>query len=791
MDLTNISDVRGEISASAAVVGRTGRKLLRFPGMEYCEMYCECKTIDGISFYCGCNQTQEEFDEYCRRVMADIEERQNRSGLLDAPAPSVNTDMEIDRVAPAEDPPFSEPLRAGTTFGPDDRIAGADLEPMAAGAMASEQEYDFPVGIDTGFGFQVDDAELGDALECSTDPLERLVQSTKESSREPGQRRERLPRSAKAATGVSINDYILPQDGFQTALCFADLDTAFELDMLKEQLKGDYSDICTKAVAVYINQLLNSESAFRQIERVFGNGRCVKGNGTQVKYSTNAGGECANGLFSTRRFERGEPVAYYSGVFLPIREDKDTEVIPSDRKIVADVEITDSYGQVTRMECLLIGWESGEITNNFPLANGHMLNHSCVSNCVFRMVKLEFRDEGTTVNVWLPFVFVREDLPPDEFVMLGEEFTVDYGQEICMLSPFYKDEYQEAISLAQLTPDPVRQKEILNGVPRQFKDGEVSRFMKGATEIDCSCAECLFAAGPWFDEPFVSSILNLGPNDKDTTNLRNHYRIASRPRDCRQAASGPAVYTRGGKSIISSARSSGGIAASPSKVQKSHLSPADSVGVGASMGPPRPLKSPNKATKNPASLSAASCLKPSHEACDGGLLVTSSSHPSQSRRMAVPSQGPGSQRSESRQGYTNVSQRKGFYCNNNYMPYALVVHATPGLSPEEQKRRWKSDRDEHDRRTAAAKKDHSLVSGPRRLSIHTESTAIVAAIVIEPSGAGNSGGVRGENIGGISDGNIGGSSTYAARLLDFTRNHPDPMGSINSILHPAPPPPPD
>ena len=502
------------------------------------------------------------------------------------------------------------------------------------------------------------------------------------------------PRRVQPARSVrgdkfSIDEYCIPWNiTRQTAMCFVDLESAWKLEMLKHQITGDYSDVCTNELAAYINQLLNSEDAVRQLEKHFGRGITTDA-GTQVGNSSNAGRSCSNGVFATRIFQPGESVMYYSGVCLPVREDSDTESIPSDRKIVLDIKVTKPNGEIIEIACLLIGWENAVITENFPLAGGYIVNHCCIPNCVLKMLPLDFTMDKWKFRIMLPYVCVRRE--SGECIRPGEEFTCDYGEEICKLSPFYLDEHQAAITRAQKVPNPEKQNRILRDVPRNFEKGEVEDFLKGSIQLNCCCPECNLCSGncenPIFHIPFCTSVLNLGPNDMDTTKLRNYFRIAYRPEDRMGIPSNPARHGDTSSSGLSGARLN----------KKGHRSPGalsstESTGSTSSVQMARIVGDSGRSSFTGLNSGSGDS---SHSKRGGDSSGAQISSKSRGRCGAVQVSDSGSLSNELRAGYTNV--RRGFYDNGIYRPFALVAHSSPGRSHQENLERWRSDRCSHDR----------------------------------------------------------------------------------------------
>ena len=343
-----------------------------------------------------------------------------------------------------------------------------------------------------------------------------------------------LPNRLVKKTPFSTESYRLSDESPRTGICFVDIDTAYEIGALKVQIEDG---VLSKNVCAALNEMLNSDEAVRQIKEMFTPAALKAGGNAKFGKSSNAGKKFNDGLFATRNTQPGEVIAMYGGFCVDFSEKKgEDESIASDRKIVLDVSITQPNGEVLSYNCMLIGWECPNISDRFPLVNGHIMNHSCIPNCEMVMRPLTFERDGFKFEILTPVFKVCDDVPGG--VAKNQEFTFDYGIEMCKLSPFFRNEYQDLIARAQTMGNSKQKSAVLKKVPKSIDAQELELFMEGYTGIDCSCPECDFAQN--FDPPFSRSVLNLGPNDTKTDGLRqllNYGNIPVSPASSRKSKS--------------------------------------------------------------------------------------------------------------------------------------------------------------------------------------------------------------------------------------------------------------
>ena len=313
----------------------------------------------------------------------------------------------------------------------------------------------------------------------------------------------------------SKGSYRLDDDSPRTGICFVDVDTAFEVNALQNSI-GD--GLIGGHLCGVLNKLLNSTEAVQQIRAMFTDKALKAGGNAKLGKSSNAGMDFINGLFGNRNVNQGEFVSLYGGFVLDCEESEQLahEKIGSDRKAVAEVHVKKPNSPIQSYYCTIIGWESPDISKAFSLVNGHIMNHSCIPNCEMILVKLSFEVSDSTIDIMLPGFQVCGDIV--DGVKKGDEFTFDYGDEMCLKSPFFRDEYQDAIRKAQEIVHSGRRQSSLKSIPTKIDSGEVDAFLQGGQGTLCGCPECDFAQA--FVPSFDRSMLNLGPNEIDSGGIR-------------------------------------------------------------------------------------------------------------------------------------------------------------------------------------------------------------------------------------------------------------------------------
>ena len=542
----------------------------------------------------------------------------------------------------------------------------------------------------------------------------------------------------------SIQNYHLPDSSCHTGICYIDFESAHELGALKNPIGDDEDN--NKELCVLVNELMNSQEAVENIRALFTPQALAAGGGTKFIVSHNAGNVCANGLEATINFGPGEVVSCYGGFGINFRErPKEDEVIPSDRKIVLDIQITKPCGEVVPQPSLLIGWERPELTNKFPLMRGHMINHACVPNCCIQLRPFTFNRRGFKYVIHVPVFCVCSDLKNG--VKRGEELTTDYGDEMCMFSPFYKDEYQDVITKALAKQDLKDRENILRGVPKQFTAAELFDFLNGCSGSDCGCEDCAFASRNMRPR-FCTTMMNLGPNDIDTTLVRKSVNycdtdvanpkgrsVKARVKNnvCNAKGKGTkksAVVSEIEGRVSSKSPKSSGLSGARGKRQRSPLESrkkdrrfVKSKESGASVVQ-RMKRSPRRSALRKISVSADGGGFGGGESGDDdetvedesedgdfvgdgeGVDDSSDSESGESegedsicgrvngaaagiRQSAKRGACMSSSSSSGRAGYTRISKK-------DYMPFALVAFSDPKKSYHENRSAWVSDRNSHD-----------------------------------------------------------------------------------------------
>jgi hypothetical protein len=458
-------------------------------------------------------------------------------------------------------------------------------------------------------------------------------------------------------------------------MCYIDVESAFEMGALKDPA-GDGNG--TKELCALINELINSKEAVKQIKALFKPADLRAKGSTRFGRSSHAGESCAGGLFATRKFEPGDVVSCYGGFGIDIREHpNDEEKVPSDRKIVLDIFITKPCGEVVPCQSMFIGWEKSEISDRFPLVRGHIINHSCISNCEMKMVPLTFERDGFKYEINIPIFCVAMDVK--DGVEVDQEFTCDYGREMCYFSPFFENEHQDAIIKAQSCDNLRERKKILKDVPRTIPPGVLRAFLDGCAGTACGCAECNHASTQ-FDPPFDPSMMNLGPNDMDTTQLRREINYDAVP-----APRAASVTDAKSRARISSSRTgsrsegtSGRDNDSSEAVSKSTRSSSSS------------LSGARTKQSGSAQVGDGGSQAGDGGSGDGGSRDGSTSRAAGATHAQRGKSGMRVSASGSRPGYTRDSRIK-------YMPYALAVFSSPDKSYNENREAWVSERTAHDR----------------------------------------------------------------------------------------------
>ena len=547
----------------------------------------------------------------------------------------------------------------------------------------------------------------------------------------------------------STESYRLSDESPRTGICFVDVDTAYEAGALKVQLEDG---VLSKNVCAALNEMLNSEEAVRQIKGMFSPAALKAGGNAKFGKSSNAGKKFNDGLFATRNTQPGEVISMYGGFCVDFSEKKgEDESIASDRKIVLDVSITQPNGEVLSYNCMLIGWECPEISDRFPLVNGHIMNHSCIPNCEMVLRPLTFERDGFKFEILTPVFKVCDDVPGG--VAKNQEFTFDYGIEMCKLSPFFRNEYQDLIARAQTMGNSKQKSAVLKKVPKTIDAQELELFMGGYTGIDCSCPECDFAQN--FDPSFSRSVLNLGPNDTKTDGLRqllNYDNTPVSPVSSRKSKSRAAVGRKSGSesgcspsvSVKSTTSVSSGLTSARAKhggsdsadsaleptVTSDLFAEASASGVTGKTGKTgktdktgktgkvavspetvgaqkRSNGSPEEAVKSPTKRRGAN--HNGRGSSSGAVAVSlETSRTAGAGARARVNHGVCARPGGLRPGYTRRSGK--------YMPYALAVFSNPAKSYESNKNEWISERTAHDRaQKEASSRPMSWADAARRL----------------------------------------------------------------------------
>ncbi len=625
----------------------------------------------------------------------------------------------------------------------------------------------------------------------------------------------------------SIDDYRLSDQTRKTltAVFFVDPGTAAELEVIPP-IKGEHTDLCPNDLAVHLNELLNSPEAVRQLETLF---NCsITGNaGVKVKKSSNSDEGCSDGVFATRTFKPGKPVVYYGGLGISFREDdeEEKEEVYSDRKIHMRVEIIYPNGVTHTIECLLIGYEHHKLAEKFTLSCGAFVNHACIPNCVIEMFPLEFKRDGYTFRIMLPYFRVREDLGED--VLPGAELTADYGPSVCYSSPFYEEEYQQAIMKAQFIPESTQQNEVLMDVPRKHDKAALRKFLGRSKGMDCNCCDCRFCSNSGehsvFAKPFHRSVLNMGPNDVCTEKFLKFIgfhgsltpkitksRSKSTPSKqsvCPQASArraqvddeidadiGGGSYADFGLGLtddfqpVFRAVSSSGIGAASSAA--SGIGAASSAGTGAassagtgaasSAGIGAALSTEIRGAFDVSSLSDSGFFNSemgSGSARSGGSSSTGALVSRVSRRCIGASRSYDG--NSSRTGYTYARR----FVDGKYLPFAAVVFMDKDEPYEKGMARWRylqfihgKSKKQPEMAGPLSPTFAEIAARPRASDGESSCTDVSAPPAVVPVAGG------------------GGTSSYAenaAVLLARQSKHPDQIAQANEVMHPPPPIPPD